>query len=74
MSHIWLVTFHVTAIMMHKALLSDRERRQIETYLRQDGDKTENIRQLAYRARTYSARIEADIALVRKLLDRYGKE
>jgi hypothetical protein len=29
---------------MHRALLSDRERRQVEAYLRQDGDKTENIR------------------------------
>ena len=47
---------------------------RFEAYLRQDADKTENIRQLAYRARRYSARIEADIALVRKLLDRYKKE
>jgi hypothetical protein len=39
-----------------------------------DGDKTENIRQLAYRAPRYNARIEADIALVRKLLERYKKE
>jgi hypothetical protein len=38
------------------------------------GDKTENIRQLAYRAGRYNARVQADNALVRKLLDRYKKE
>jgi hypothetical protein len=59
---------------MHKALLSSKERRQIEAYLRQDGNKNINIRQLAFRARKYLPQIRGDMTLLEKLLSRYEKE
>jgi hypothetical protein len=58
---------------MHRALLSEKERRQIHTYLKQNGDKTMNMRQLAFLANKYHTAIRADLDLIEKLLAAYER-
>ena len=58
---------------MHRALLSEKDRRQIHTYLKQNGDKTMNMRQLAFLASKYHTTIRADLDLIEELLATYEK-
>ena len=58
---------------MHRALLSEKERRQIHTYLKQNGDKTMNVRQLTFLAKKYHTTMEADLDLIEELLATYEK-
>ena len=58
---------------MHRGLLSEKERRQIHTYLKQNGDKTMNMRQLAFLAKKYHTMMKADLDLIEKLLATYDK-
>jgi hypothetical protein len=58
---------------MHRALLSEKERRQIHAYLKQNGDKTMNMRQLAFLANKYHTTIRADLELIEKLLETYER-
>ena len=58
---------------MHRALLSEKERRQIHTYLKQNGDKTMNVRQLTFLAKKYHTTMEADLDLIEKLLTAYER-
>ena len=59
---------------MHRALLSEKERRQVHTYLKQNGDKTMNVRQLAFLAKKYHTTMKADLDLIEKLLAVYERE
>jgi hypothetical protein len=58
---------------MHRALLSEKERRQIHAYLKQNGDKTMNVRQLTFLAKKYHTTMEADLDLIEKLLTAYER-
>jgi len=58
---------------MHRALLSEKERRQIHAYLKQNGDKTMNVRQLTFLAKKYHTTMEADLDLIEELLATYEK-
>ena len=59
---------------MHKALLSERERKQIRVYLKANGEKTMEIRQLAFLGKKYRTTMKADLDLVEKLLESYERE
>jgi hypothetical protein len=58
---------------MFTRILTDLERRQAKTYLKQDGERTLNIKILALRARKHLPQIEADLALVKELLSAYER-
>ena len=59
---------------MFTRILTDLERRRINSYLRQDGEKQAPIRKIANRARNYTPRIREDLALLEKLLATYEKK
>lgn len=58
---------------MFTRVLTDLERRQAKTYLKQDGEKTLNIRVLAVRARKFLPQIEEDTRLLKQLVHTYEK-
>jgi hypothetical protein len=58
---------------MFTRILTDLERRRINAYLRQDGEKEAPIRKIANRARNHVPRIKADLDLLEKLLQTYQK-
>jgi hypothetical protein len=59
---------------MFSRILTNEERKLIEKWLKADGEKQMHIRVVATRARKFLPQIEADLALVRRLLDRYHKD
>lgn len=59
---------------MFTRILTDLERHQAKTYLKQDGERTLNIRVLTIRARRYLPQIRADIELLEKVLESYERE
>jgi hypothetical protein len=58
---------------MFTRILTDLERRRINAYLRQDGEKEAPIRKIANRARNHVPTIKADLDLLEKLLQTYQK-
>jgi hypothetical protein len=58
---------------MFTRILTDLERRRINNYLRQDGEKEAPIRKIANRARDHLPKIKADLELLEKLLQTYQK-
>jgi hypothetical protein len=58
---------------MFTRILTDLERRRINAYLRQDGEKEAPIRKIANRARTNLPKIKTDLELLEKLLQTYQK-
>jgi len=58
---------------MHKALLSEKERKQIIAYLKANGEKTMEIRQLAFLGKKYRATMKSDLDLIDRLLQAYEK-
>ncbi|MGD0422987.1 MAG: hypothetical protein ABSA92_05965 [Candidatus Bathyarchaeia archaeon] len=58
---------------MFTRILTDLERRRINTFLRQDGEKGAPIRKIANRARNHMPQIRADMELIEKLLETYAK-
>jgi hypothetical protein len=60
-------------IALFTRVLTDLERRQAKAYIKQDGERTLNVRVLAIRARKHLAIIEADVALLKELLETYER-
>ena len=60
-----------TSAQRARAILTDLERRQAKAYLKQDGDKTLNIRVMVQRGRTYLPQIRQDLGLLERLLATY---
>jgi hypothetical protein len=58
---------------MFTRILTDLERRQINSYLWQNGEKEAPIRKIANRAREYMPKIKADLELLTKLLETYER-
>jgi hypothetical protein len=58
---------------MFSRILTNEERRLIGRWLKADGEKEMHIRVVATRARKFMPQIEADLVLVRKLLERYDR-
>ena len=59
---------------MFTRILTDLERRRINAYLRQDGEKEAPIRKIANRARSHMPKIKEDLELLEKLLATYERE
>ena len=59
---------------MFSRLLTDLERRQAKTYLKQDGKRNLNIQVLVARSRKYFPQIRADLDLLEKLLETYERK
>jgi hypothetical protein len=58
---------------MFSRLLTDLERRQAKTYLKQDGERSLNIQVLVARGRKYLPQIRTDLDLLEKLLEAYER-
>jgi hypothetical protein len=59
------------ATVMFTRVLTERERRRIQAYLRADGEKSTAIRQLVTRAKRHTPAIRSDLELLEKLLQAY---
>jgi predicted HAD superfamily phosphohydrolase len=59
---------------MFTRILTDLERRRINSFLRQDGVKEAAIRKIANRARTHLPKIREDLELLQRLLEAYERE
>ena len=58
---------------MRRHILTSLERKRIEKYLKADGEKDVNIRQLVRGYRLHNARLKEDLALLEKMLAHYEK-
>jgi hypothetical protein len=58
---------------MRVRILSNLEEKQIHTYLKQDGEKSLNMRVLVSRAKKSLPQIRSDLDLLEKLLATYAK-
>jgi len=52
-------------------ILTDFEKKQARTYLKQNGKKTVNVQVLVSRARKHLPTIQSDLELLERLLRRY---
>ena len=59
---------------MFTRVLTDVEKRRIQRYLKADGEKDVNIRQLVARSRKHVPQIKADLELLGRLLATYERE
>ena len=59
---------------MFTRVLTELERKQARAYLKQDGEKTLNIRVLAIRAKKFLPQIEEDTRLLKQLVQTYERE
>ena len=59
---------------MFTRVLTELERKQARAYLKQDGEKTLNIRVLAIRAKKFLPQIEEDTQLLKRLVQSYERE
>lgn len=57
---------------MFTRVLTERERKRIQAYLRADGEKSTAIRQLVTRAKQHIPTIQSDLQLLEKLLATYS--
>jgi len=55
-------------------ILTELERRQAKAYIKQDGERTVNVRVLTIRAQRYLPRIKEDTELLHQVLDAYERE
>lgn len=58
---------------MFTRILTEKERKRIQAYLRADGERTSAIRTILTRGRQFLPKIEADLALVKELLAAYER-
>ena len=65
--------FDTISVTMFSRVLTNEERRLIGKWLKTDGEEEMHIRVIATRARRFVPQIEADLMLVRKLLERYDR-
>jgi hypothetical protein len=57
---------------MFTRILTELERRRIQSYLKHDGEKASAIRTIATRAKQHMPAIRSDLALLEELLQAYG--
>jgi hypothetical protein len=60
-------------IPMRSVILTDLERRQARSYLKQDGERTVNIQVLVLRAKRYIPQLRSDLDLLEKLIGTYER-
>jgi hypothetical protein len=58
--------------VMFTRVLTERERKRIQAYLRTDGEKSTAIRQLVTRTKQHVPTIRSDLELLEKLLQAYA--
>jgi len=58
---------------MFTRILTHKERKRIQAYLRADGERTSAIRTILTRGKQFLPKIEADLALVKELLEAYER-
>jgi ribosomal protein S24E len=58
---------------MFRRIFTVEERTAIKRYLARDGEKEQRVRTIVYESKKHLPIIEADLALLRKLLAAYGK-
>jgi len=58
---------------MFTRILTDLERRQAKAYVKQDGQRTLNIKILSLRGRKHLPQIEADLTLLKQVLATYER-
>ena len=63
----------VGAFISSASILTDVERGRINKYLRRDGEKEIGVRKIVYGAKKHLPAIEADLALLEKLLETYER-
>jgi hypothetical protein len=56
---------------MFSRILTEIERKRIKTYLKQDGERDVNIRQLVMRSRRHLPTIKQDLDLLERLVQAY---
>ena len=56
---------------MFTRILTQKERKRIQAYIRSDGERSSAIRTIVTRGKQFLPRIEADLALVKQLLNAY---
>lgn len=56
---------------MFSRILTEIERKRIKTYLKQDGERDVNIRQLVMRSRRQLSTIKSDLELLERLVAAY---
>jgi hypothetical protein len=59
---------------MFTRILTDLERKRIKSYLKQDGEKDVNIRQLVMRYKRDLPTIQSDMDLLERLLATYSRK
>jgi hypothetical protein len=59
---------------MFTRVLTELERKQAKAYLKQDGEKTLNIRVLAIRAKKFLPQIDEDTKLLKQLIQTYERK
>ena len=59
---------------MFTRILTDLERKQAKTYLKQDGERTLNIKILTVRARKVLPQIREDLEFLEKVLATYERD
>ena len=59
---------------MFSRLLTDLERRQARTYVKQNEERTLNIQVLVSRAKKYMPQIRSDLELLEKVLAAYERD
>ena len=60
-------------IRMFTRILTDLERKQAKAYLKQNGERTLNVKILALRARKHLPQIEEDLRLLKQLAEAYER-
>jgi len=58
---------------MFTRILTDLERKRIYSYLKADGEKDINIRQLTMRCRRHLSQIKKDVEVLERLMRTYEK-
>jgi len=58
---------------MFQRILTEKERRQAKSYLKADGERGSIIRSLASRAKKHLPTIEADLVILKQLLETYER-
>jgi hypothetical protein len=59
---------------MFQRILTEKERHHAKAYLKTDGEKGSIVRSLASRAKKHLPTIEADLALLKQLLQTYERK
>jgi hypothetical protein len=58
---------------MRASILTDLERKQAKAYVKQDGQRTVNVRVLTIRAQRYLPKLKEDLELLQQVLDTHER-